>query len=119
MHIAAFIEALGGTTAVAVATGVPVSTVQSWKSAGRVPPWRQPALDKLAAAKGITARISAGGEPAPEPQAVEALEAPDAPTVAPFPVRTILCAVCDKRLDDRTVRGCQWQDCPQSERWAA
>lgn len=42
------IEALGGTTAVALATGTPVSTVQSWKRANHIPEWRQPELIKLA-----------------------------------------------------------------------
>lgn len=46
------IEALGGTTAVARAIDVPVTTAHAWKRAEFVPSWRVPALVALAKKKG-------------------------------------------------------------------
>ena len=109
MSPAKLIDALGGATAVARELGDPASTVHSWKRFNRVPRWRQPDLLKMASAKGVAFDGFPCADPAPAVQ-------------QPVPIRssrTVVCAVCDKRLDDRTVRGCQWQDCPQSERWAA
>lgn len=42
-HIA-MIDHLGGTTATAKAIGVPISTVHSWRLAGKIPAWRLPAM---------------------------------------------------------------------------
>lgn len=42
-----------------------------------------------------------------------------APPVPGDARRTVTCSVCDLRLDDRTVRACQAEDCPQADREAA
>lgn len=46
------IDAFGGQTKTARACGVPISTVDSWKRKGRIPPWRRPAI--IAAARGAS-----------------------------------------------------------------
>lgn len=48
-----FINALGGTVAVANALGAPPSTVSSWKQANSIPHWRMAGLLALAAEKGV------------------------------------------------------------------
>lgn len=47
------IERLGGTSAVASALALTPSTVSSWKTSGRVPAWRQPALIELAKERSV------------------------------------------------------------------
>lgn len=47
------LEALGGVTAVANETGIPLTTVHSWKRTGSVPRWRVPTLVSLAARLGV------------------------------------------------------------------
>ena len=42
------IELLGGLTAVAKETGLPLTTVSSWKAANFIPEWRQAALLEVA-----------------------------------------------------------------------
>ena len=42
------IEELGGATAISNETGIPLTTVHSWKRARFVPRWRVPALVELA-----------------------------------------------------------------------
>jgi len=42
------IEALGGATVIANETGIPLTTVHSWKRAQFVPRWRVPTLVSLA-----------------------------------------------------------------------
>lgn len=42
------LDALGGVTAVSNETGIPLTTVHSWKRAGFVPKWRIPTLVTLA-----------------------------------------------------------------------
>jgi hypothetical protein len=42
------IEELGGATAISNETGIPLTTVHSWKRARFVPSWRVPALVSLA-----------------------------------------------------------------------
>lgn len=42
------LDALGGVTAVANETGIPLTTVHSWKRADFVPHWRRPILVDLA-----------------------------------------------------------------------
>jgi len=42
------IEELGGATAISNETGIPLTTVHSWKRARFVPRWRVPALVSLA-----------------------------------------------------------------------
>ena len=48
-----FIDALGGTVAVANALGLAPTTVSSWKPANSIPKWRVDALRAFAAEKGI------------------------------------------------------------------
>lgn len=48
------IVALGGTVEVAKAIEAPPSTVSSWKTAGKIPHWRMPAIILLAERKGVT-----------------------------------------------------------------
>lgn len=48
------IEALGGTSAVAAELDLTPSTVSSWKSSGRIPKWRRPAIETLARRKGLS-----------------------------------------------------------------
>jgi hypothetical protein len=48
-----FINALGGTVAVAQALGIAPTTVSSWKSAGSVPKWRMAGLEQIAMEKNI------------------------------------------------------------------
>ncbi len=50
----AIIEKLGGVTAIANATGIPLTTVHGWKRSGFVPRWRVPTLVELAARLGVT-----------------------------------------------------------------
>lgn len=52
-NIEQFIDALGGTVAVATALGVPASTVSSWKSSNSIPHWRMDRLAVLATEKGV------------------------------------------------------------------
>ena len=47
------IERLGGTSAVAAALSLTPSTVSSWKTSGRIPRWREPALIAAAKLKGM------------------------------------------------------------------
>jgi hypothetical protein len=42
------IKDLGGATAIAAKTGIPLTTVHSWKRASFVPAWRVPTLVDLA-----------------------------------------------------------------------
>lgn len=42
------LEELGGVTAVSNETGIPLTTVHSWKRSGFVPQWRVPTLVSLA-----------------------------------------------------------------------
>lgn len=53
MDIKDLIVALGDTTAVARALQEPVTTVQSWKTAGRIPRWRQASVVALAITLGV------------------------------------------------------------------
>ncbi|MBB4856987.1 hypothetical protein HNO88_000284 [Novosphingobium chloroacetimidivorans] len=46
------LEALGGVTVVSSETGIPLTTVHSWKRAGYVPQWRVPTLLQLAERRG-------------------------------------------------------------------
>jgi len=48
-----FIDALGGTIAVATALDLPPTTVSSWKSSGSIPKWRMEGLTRLAGEKRI------------------------------------------------------------------
>ena len=48
------IAALGGTVEVAKAIKAPPSTVSSWKTAGKIPHWRMPAITQLAKRKGVS-----------------------------------------------------------------
>lgn len=47
------IDELGGTSAVAVELNLTPSTVSSWKTAGRIPNWRLPAIRQLAKRKSV------------------------------------------------------------------
>ena len=46
--VADILESLGGVTAVSKETGIPITTVHTWKRTGFVPHWRIPALVKMA-----------------------------------------------------------------------
>lgn len=48
-----FIDALGGTVAVAVALDLAPTTVSSWKSSGSIPKWRMDGIRSFADMKGI------------------------------------------------------------------
>lgn len=48
-----FIDALGGTVAVATALDLTPSTVSSWKASGSIPKWRIDGLRQLAALKKV------------------------------------------------------------------
>lgn len=48
-----FIDQLDGTVKVATELGVPVSTVSGWNLSNSIPHWRIPALEALAAEKGV------------------------------------------------------------------
>lgn len=48
-NAADYVNSLGGTVAVAKGLKIPVSTVSSWKATNRIPEWRRPALEQLAA----------------------------------------------------------------------
>lgn len=61
MTVDQIMEALGGYTRIAEKTGIPATTVHSWKRAGFIPDWRRPAL--LALAKATKAKISADDFP--------------------------------------------------------
>lgn len=50
--VSRIIDELGGVTAIAAETGIPLTTVHSWKRAGFVPRWRIPTLVELAAKLG-------------------------------------------------------------------
>lgn len=46
-----FIDALGGTVAVATALELAPTTVSSWKASGSIPKWRMDGIRQLAALK--------------------------------------------------------------------
>lgn len=48
-----FIDALGGTIAVAAELDLAPTTVSSWKSSGSIPKWRMDGLRRIAAEKGV------------------------------------------------------------------
>jgi hypothetical protein len=48
-----FIDALGGTVAVATALGLANTTVSSWKTSGSIPKWRMEGVRQLAGLKKI------------------------------------------------------------------
>jgi len=54
--VAQIFDKLGGHAAVAEKTGIPLTTVHSWKRANFIPEWRRPAV--LAVAKKVKAEIS-------------------------------------------------------------
>ncbi|MBM3927102.1 MAG: helix-turn-helix domain-containing protein [Sphingomonadales bacterium] len=55
--VSTIFEKLGGVTAIANATGIPLTTVHGWKRSGFVPKWRVPALIELA--KRIDVQVTA------------------------------------------------------------
>lgn len=46
--VADILESLGGVSAVSKETGIPITTVHTWKRTGFVPHWRIPTLVKMA-----------------------------------------------------------------------
>ncbi|WP_166675228.1 hypothetical protein [Novosphingobium sp. PhB55] len=46
--VAEILESLGGVSAVSKETGIPITTVHTWKRTGFIPSWRIPALVKMA-----------------------------------------------------------------------
>ncbi len=61
------IEELGGVTVIAAGTGIPLTTVHSWKRAGFVPRWRVPTLVEFA--KTVGKPITEASFPASRPAA--------------------------------------------------
>jgi hypothetical protein len=55
---AQIIDALGGSAALSRETGFPLTTIESWKSANRIPEWRQDRLLLLAAKLGVSLSTS-------------------------------------------------------------
>lgn len=72
MTIDQMFEALGGPTVVANETGIPLTTVHSWKRVKFVPEWRRPALLTLARKKRVA--ISAADFPERTPTRTDAAE---------------------------------------------
>ncbi len=52
MNTADIIQALGGPAAIERLTGIPLTTVDSWKRKGRIPSWRISTLADLAKREG-------------------------------------------------------------------
>lgn len=52
MTVSDIFDELGGAAAIARATGVPLTTVASWKAANFIPDWRQPTIITLAGKAG-------------------------------------------------------------------
>lgn len=90
------IEALGGTTVVANETGIPLTTVHSWKRAKFVPRWRVPALVSLAVKLGKP--ISEASFPDRRPD------------------RIVACGACELRAEAPEVATCTRTDCPMRAR---
>ena len=63
-----FIDALGGTVAVANASEAAPTTVSSWKAANSIPRWRMPALKALAKKKGVSVPKEFAPRATPTPQ---------------------------------------------------
>ena len=53
MTASEIIERLGGVSAVAQQSGVPLTTVSSWGRSNQIPTWRQPKLLELAHAANV------------------------------------------------------------------
>lgn len=53
-----FIDALGGTVAVAVALDLAPTTVSSWKASGSIPRWRMDGLRRLAKLKNVEVPVA-------------------------------------------------------------
>lgn len=65
------IEALGGVTAISNETGIPLTTVHSWKRARFVPRWRIPILVALARKLGQAVTEESFPDLRPKPLTVE------------------------------------------------
>ncbi|CAN5573930.1 hypothetical protein BH10PSE14_BH10PSE14_06390 [soil metagenome] len=92
------IEELGGATVISNETGVPLTTVHSWKRARFVPRWRVPTLVSLAQRLGK-----------PITEASFPVTRPDAATV-------VICTSCELRAEDPQVASCTRTDCPMHAR---
>jgi hypothetical protein len=57
------VDAFGGLTEMSKKLGIPVTTIASWRDAGRIPRWRKPAIIEGAAREGIS--LPADFSPAP------------------------------------------------------
>jgi len=53
MTDATIIDKLGGSAELARQLGAPLTTVDSWKRADRIPHWRRPAVAEVARRKGV------------------------------------------------------------------
>ena len=115
------IARLGGTSVVALALGIPISTVSSWKRAGRIPAWRRPALDALAARAAGENRTT-GADRAID-DCVDSTSrhgaAGDISGAAIEETRIVLCDPCGRRVDDAVRLDCTCPDCPHAVRPAA
>lgn len=47
------VDAFGGLTKASRATGIPISTIDSWRDSGKIPSWRRPALIAAAEREGL------------------------------------------------------------------
>lgn len=106
-NVADIFDALGGATVISNESGIPLTTVHSWKRAGFVPNWRVPALI------GVAAKL---GKP---------LSATDVPVrgaaqAAPEPESTVaVCSQCEIRAEDHRVASCTSPQCPLRAQAAA
>lgn len=51
------IAALGGSAAVSRKSGIPLTTIEGWKSANFIPEWRQPALLNVAKSEKVALTV--------------------------------------------------------------
>lgn len=51
--VADLVAAFGGLTKASRAIGAPITTIDSWRTARRIPPWRLPAVREAARRAGI------------------------------------------------------------------
>lgn len=114
-HITLF-DRFGGVRQMAEHLSEPPSTVQSWKTAGRVPAGKQRLV--LAKARDLDLPVTAEdviypfGYPRDEEEAAAGADAKKN-------IRIVLCAECDRRMDDPAVASCTDVGCPRAQAEAA
>lgn len=95
-------DRFGGVRKMAGVLGEPITTVQSWKAVGRIPAGKQRAVLSMARSLGLS--VSA-----------EDIIYPFGWREALPSARVVLCAECERRIDDGPVV-CTARDCPHLER---